>query len=66
MKSLTVPAYLEAKTKDELRQLMADLQLTLGLKIVFSTPQFAQSKWVTWYEIPLAFEVEVTNGQKKA
>lgn len=52
MKAFVVPAYLEAKTKEELRKLMLQLQLKLKLKIVFYDIQFAEGKWVAWYEVP--------------
>lgn len=58
IRPFVVPAYLEAKTKDELRDLMLMLQLKLKLKITFYDFQFANGKWVCWYEVPLSFEQE--------
>jgi hypothetical protein len=55
-KPLTVPAYLEAKTKADLRGLMLRLQLRLKMKIVFYDFSFAQGMWTCWYEIPLIAE----------
>lgn len=62
---ITVPAYLQAKTKDELRKLMRAVQLKHGMKFHFFDIQYAEGKWVAWYEISLTQEVEkgaVTNG----
>ena len=59
MKSgFTIPAYLEANTKDELRELMMRLQLRLKLKIHFYDFQKEGKKWVCWYEIPHIYELE--------
>lgn len=56
MKPFVIPAYLEAKSKDELRKLMLQLQLKLKLKIVFYDIQYAEDKWVAWYEVPVTLE----------
>jgi hypothetical protein len=61
-KAFVVPAYLEAKTKEDLRSLMLQLQLRLKMKISFYDFQFAQGLWTCWYEIPFSFEDEVANG----
>jgi hypothetical protein len=58
MKPFVIPAYLEAKSKDELRKLMLHLQLKLKLKIVFYDIQFAENKWVCWYEVPVNLSEE--------
>lgn len=61
--NLTIPAYLEAKTKKDLRSLMLRLQLRLGLKIVFYDFQFAQGLWTCWYEIPFSYSTEVISNE---
>lgn len=54
---ITVPAYLEAKDKTELRRLMLSLQFRLKMKIVFYDFSYAQGMWTCWYEIPLTEEM---------
>lgn len=60
-KAFTVPAYLEADTKDDLRSLMLRLQLRLQMKIVFYDFQFANRKWICWYEVPFNPEQELSD-----
>lgn len=48
---LTVPVSIEAKSRDDLTKLMLAIQGRLRLKIAFFDIQFAQGKWIAWYEV---------------
>lgn len=56
--SITVPAYLEARSKDELREMMRLVQIKFGMKLHFFDFSFSQNKWVCWYEVSLTQELE--------
>lgn len=58
-KAFVVPAYLEAKSKADLRELMLMLQLRLKMKITFYDFQYAQGLWTCWYEVPFSLEEEI-------
>lgn len=64
MRERTIPNYLEAKTKKDLRVLMGRIQSKTRLNIHFYDFQFAQSKWTCWYDIPLSHELaEALSGE---
>lgn len=58
MRGLSIPNYLESKTKDGLRQLMRLAQVKYKMRLVFYDFQYAQGMWTCWFEVPLAQELE--------
>ena len=48
---LTVPTFIEAKSKPELVKRMLIVQQRLKMKVQFFDIQYADGKWVAWYEV---------------
>lgn len=61
--TLTLPNFLEARDKPELRRMMFALQVRYSRKIHFFDFQKDGKKWVVWYELPLALEREIDGGE---
>lgn len=62
---MVIPSYLEAKTKDKLRELMFNVQKVYRMNIHFFDFQFVAGKWVCWYEVEHSFEKEAQLDGKK-
>ncbi len=57
MRERTIPNFLEANSKQGLRQLMSKLQSKTRLNITFYDFQKDGKKWVCWFDIPLSIEL---------